>query len=119
MSDNIKPIPSHHTDVDAFISELDGGVFKQKLAAAISKCAAGTMDFKKNGKLVVTLDMKKLGDSEMLEVSTTFSMTQPTMHGHTQEVTTRQTPFYVGVGGKLSIFPQDQDDMFNSDKKSR
>lgn len=32
------------TNVDDFISELDGGVFAQKLGQALSDVAAGTID---------------------------------------------------------------------------
>ena len=39
------------TDVQAFIGELDGGVFETKIGAVLSEVASGVMNTKTKGKI--------------------------------------------------------------------
>ncbi|HDP7033671.1 TPA: hypothetical protein P6408_005344, partial [Escherichia coli] len=39
------------TDVQAFIGELDGGVFETKIGAVLSEVASGVMNTKNKGKV--------------------------------------------------------------------
>lgn len=39
------------TDVQAFIGELDGGVFETKIGAVLSEVASGVMNTKTKGKV--------------------------------------------------------------------
>ena len=44
------------TDVQAFIGELDGGVFETKIGAVLSEVASGVMNTKTKGKVSLNLE---------------------------------------------------------------
>ncbi|EHW1280961.1 hypothetical protein K1M20_004719, partial [Escherichia coli] len=46
------------TDVQAFIGELDGGVFETKIGAALSEVASGVMNTKTKGKVSLNLEIE-------------------------------------------------------------
>lgn len=96
------------TDVETLISELDGGVLAQKIGRALSDVAAGTVLTGKVGKVSITFDMKQIGESSQIEMANKISYTKPTDKGKSSEENTTKTPLYVGRGGKLSIFPDEQ-----------
>ncbi len=57
MSENRK------TDVPVFLGDLDGGVFNNKLAAALNDVALGVINNGGKGKVVVTFDIDRLSNS--------------------------------------------------------
>ena len=46
------------TDVQAFIGELDGGVFETKIGAVLSEVASGVMNTKTKGKVSLNLEIE-------------------------------------------------------------
>ena len=46
------------TDVQAFIGELDGGVFETKIGAVLSEVASGVMNTKTKGKASLNLEIE-------------------------------------------------------------
>jgi len=96
------------TDVTQFIADLDGGVFEEKLARALSRVAAGVIDNKAPGRVTITLDLKRIGDSHQVAIKHKLSYRQPTAKGDLTENNTTETPMHVGVGGRMSLFPETQ-----------
>ena len=105
----------HETKVVEFIQDLDGGVLEQKLGQALSDVAAGVVDHNKAGQVTLTLDMKRIGNSYQVEIKHKLSFKRPTAKGDASENNTTSTPMYIGTGGKLSLFPEGQDQMFGKD----
>lgn len=52
------------TDVQAFIGELDGGVFETKIGAVLSEVASGVMNTKTKGKVRSTWKSNRLMRTE-------------------------------------------------------
>lgn len=100
------------TNTSEFINDLDGGVFEQKLGHVLSEVAAGVIDHNVQGKVVITLDLKRIGKSYQVEIKHKLSYKKPTSKGDISENNTTITPMYVGDGGKLSLFPEGQEQLF-------
>lgn len=101
------------TNVTKFIEELDAGVFEEKLSRALSEVAAGVIDHNKPGKVTVTLDLKRIGDSYQVAVDHKLAFVRPTARGKVTEENSTKTPMHVGKQGRLSLFPEDQTQMFD------
>ena len=99
---------SKATNFEEVLADLDGGIFAQKIGHALSDVALGTVLTGKAGKVQITFDMKRIGDSSQIEVAHKINFTKPTEKGKTSEENTTHTPLHVGKGGKITLFPQDQ-----------
>lgn len=96
------------TAADEVLNDLDGGVFMQKMAAALADVASGVVTHGRAGQVQITLDMKQIEDSHQVAVKHTLTYKQPTMRGEKGEKDQTSTPLYVGTRGKLSIMPDNQ-----------
>ena len=101
------------TDAIQFIGDLEGGVLEQKIGHILSKVASGVIDHNKAGKVTLDMTIKRIGNSFQVEVAHKFSYKIPTANGDSSENSTTATPMYVGSGGKLTLFPEGQDQMFD------
>jgi len=101
------------TDGQLFLAELDGGVFLEKLSHALSDVAAGVVDHNKAGKVQLTFDMKRLGDSYQVVINHKIVSVKPTSKGKVAEENTTTTPMHVGKGGRVTFFPENQVQMFD------
>ena len=107
------PAPTHRdTDVTQFLEDLDGGVFIQKLARALSEVAGGVVDNNDKGRIDIQLNLKRIGQSYQVNIGHTLKYTVPTLRGKISEEDTTETPMHVNTGGKLSIFPEHQNQLF-------
>ncbi len=112
MSENRK------TDVPVFLGDLDGGVFNNKLAAALNDVALGVINNGGKGKVVVTFDIDRLSNSveeKRVHIKHQLKYVSPTPRGKVSEEDTTETPMYVGKGGKLTIMQEDQGQLFGID----
>lgn len=108
---NVKP-----TDVKAFIADLGGGVLEQQLAHLVSEAALGTSAHGahgKNGKVTLTLEFERAGDSDQLMIKYTASNKTPTMRGERTDKTSGSTPMYVNGTGQVTLHPSHTKDLFN------
>lgn len=106
---------STHTDPGEFISELDAGLFESKLARALSDVALGvTNNEKKQGKVTVTFTLSRIAESSQVNVAHRLEYKKPTRRGSQGEDDTTSTPMHVGRGGRLTISPDTQNDMFKT-----
>lgn len=107
------PAPSHRdTDVTQFLEDLDGGVFIQKLARAISEVAGGVVDHNAKGKIDIQLTLERIGQSYQVNIGHALKYTVPTLRGKISEEDLTATPMHVNTGGKVSIFPENQNQLF-------
>lgn len=102
------------TDVAKFIAELAGGVFEEKLSAALSDVAVACCDRGKTGKVTITLDLRPIGNGHQVNIKHSLKYAKPTTRGQLSESDETETPMYVGSRGALSQFPEDQTDLFHT-----
>lgn len=107
------PSEKRMTDVEAFFRELDGGVFIEKLARALSEVAGGVMDHQTGGSVKLNFSINRIGSSQQVNVKHKLEYTVPQLRGKVTEDDTTDTPMYVSTGGKMSFYPENQADFFN------
>lgn len=95
------------------LPDLDAGILEQKLSRAIREVAlACTEHREKKGKVVLELNIDALGDSNQVVCAHRLAYKRPTKRGFRQEDDTTRTVLHVGRGGRLTIIPDTQTDMF-------
>lgn len=99
------------TNIEEFIQDLDAGVFAQKLSRALSDVAGGVCDHEKKGKVVIELDIQKLGSSQV-NITHSLKYAKPTKNGEQTEKNITKTAMHVGSGGRMTFFPENQHQMF-------
>ena len=82
------------TDVQAFIGELDGGVFETKIGAVLSEVASGVMNTKTKGKVSLNLEIEPF-DENRVKIKHKLSYVRPTNRGKISEED--------GVTGKFGL----------------
>jgi hypothetical protein len=103
---------SKTTDIATLFHDLDAGVFSQRLDAAMRDVALGVTHTGKKGQVVIKLDLERIGDSSQVTCTHQIKSKKPTPKGCATEEATTKTPLHVGTGGALSLFPEQQSDMF-------
>ena len=96
---------STSTDINALLDDLDAGVFREKIARAVSDVAHGVVNHSKAGEVTIKLSLKQIADSRQVHCDHKVTFVQPTAKGKKSEENTTSTPLHVGRGGKLSLFP--------------
>lgn len=106
------------TDVPQFINDLDAGIIEEQLASIISEAAAAVINISEHRPKVtskVTLDLKfaRNGNAaNQVLVAVKLDYKIPKMHGTQSEDRTKVIPMYVNEGGRVTLFPDNQNDMF-------
>lgn len=106
------------TNVEQFLSDLDGGVFSEKLSAVLSNVAAAVIDQqdnRKKGKIVIELELVQIAQSYQVNVTHSLKFVRPTGRGEQAEKYKTSTPMYVGAGGAMTFFPEKQGQMFDKE----
>ncbi|QLK60846.1 hypothetical protein GE278_08760 [Enterobacteriaceae bacterium Kacie_13] len=106
---------SRMTNVPEFLSELDAGIFENKIAAALNAAALGVLNNGGKGKVTIEIDVSRISNSmeeKRVMLAHKLKFSAPTPRGKTSEEDTTETPMYVGKGGKLSIMQEDQGQLF-------
>ncbi|HBQ4452402.1 TPA: hypothetical protein L7185_001717 [Klebsiella pneumoniae subsp. pneumoniae] len=103
------------TNVPDFLGELDAGVFINKIAGALNTAALGVLNNGSKGKVVLTFDIDRMGNSieekrVMIKHKLQYITTTP--RGKVSEEDTTETPMFVNRGGKLTILQEDQGNLF-------
>lgn len=104
-----------NTNLVELLGDLNAGVFAQKVERALSDVALGVVthgDKGKKGKVTLTFDMVRIGESNQVRLVHSISYDQPTLRGKKTEVDATETPLHVGRGGRLTLMPESQTDMF-------
>lgn len=100
------------TNTQEFLADLEAGVFEQKLGKILSDVAAAVVDNDRKGKVTVDFTLERIGNSYQVQVNHKLSYAKPTLHGKSSEESTTSTPMYVGTGGRLTLFPEGQEQLF-------
>lgn len=93
------------TVVPDFLGELDAGVFMNKIAAALNTTALGVLNNGNKGKVVLTFDFERMGNSveeKHVKIKHKLNYSTPTPRGKASEEDTTETPMWVNKGGKLT-----------------
>lgn len=104
-------------DFTETLKDLDAGVFSQQVSSAMQEVALGVVENDKKGKLTLTFDVKRIGESHQVQISHSLQFIRPTKRGDKRETVKTSTPMHVGRGGRLSFTPASQTDMFKSPEK--
>ena len=93
------------TDTIDFFQSLNAGVFAGQIGHALSDVGAAVADpdIKGKGKVVITLELSQIGDSNQVKVDHKLVFTTPTRKGERIEKTATNTPMYVTPEG-LQLF---------------
>ena len=103
------------TNVPDFLGELDAGVFMNKIAGALNIAALGVLNNGSKGKVVLTFDIDRMGNSieeKRVMIKHKLQYVTPTPRGKVSEEDTTETPMFVNRGGKLTILQEDQGNLF-------
>ncbi len=103
------------TNVPDFLGELDAGVFINKIAGALNTAALGVLNNGNKGKVVLTFDIDRMGNSieeKRVMIKHKLQYITPTPRGKVSEEDTTETPMFVNRGGKLTILQEDQGNLF-------
>jgi hypothetical protein len=103
------------TNVPDFLGELDAGVFMNKIAGALNTAALGVLNNGSKGKVVLTFDIDRMGNSieeKRVMIKHKLQYVTPTPRGKASEEDTTETPMWVNRGGKLTILQEDQGNLF-------
>lgn len=90
------------------VGDLDAGIFEQKVTTAVAEAALGVVTTGKKGRVVLTFDIKRIGDSNQVELTHGLRYVKPTNKGKVTEEDTTATPLHVGPRGHLTLFPASQ-----------
>ncbi|MFQ6574167.1 MULTISPECIES: hypothetical protein [Pseudomonas] len=104
------------TNTAEFLEELNGGAFASQIGHAISEVAGGVVDFDKAGKVVITLDFSRIGESSQVKIKHKLDYKVPTKRGTRSENTSLDTPMHVGTGGQVTLFQEKCDQLFSRDE---
>ena len=104
--------PTDRTDFANLLGDLNAGVFEQQINAAVSDVAANVVTHGKTGELVIKLKFKQIGESNQVAMTHSLKFLVPPMRGRIVEESASDTPLHVGRGGKLSLYPGEQTEMF-------
>lgn len=100
------PPSAQATDVDAFIGELEAGLFASQLSAALSETAASVVDHeakKKGGSVSITFDFEHIAGTQQVRIGHTVKFTRPTRFGKRSETCSGASVMHVGKRGKLTV----------------
>lgn len=103
------------TNVPDFLGELDAGVFINKIAGALNTAALGVLNNGSKGKVVLTFDIDRMGNSieeKRVMIKHKLQYITPPPRGKVSEEDTTETPMFVNRGGKLTILQEDQGNLF-------
>lgn len=98
------------------LADLDAGVFMQLVSSAVQEVAVGVVEHDKKGKVVLTFDLKRIGESHQVTVAHGIDYVCPTRRGSKRVNSKTSTVLHVGRAGKLSIMPDTQTDLFKAPK---
>jgi hypothetical protein len=103
-------MPDNHraTDLPEFINDLDGGVYAEKIARALSDVAAGVIDHQKGGELTLKFKLTRIGNSYRVGIKHALTYKVPEANGCYSQENTTESIMHVNTGGRMTVFPENQ-----------
>lgn len=96
------------TDVQEFLTDLDGGVLERKLSLALSQVAAAVVDNDRVGSVSLDLKFTRIPGTHQVHCEHSLKFSRPTINGKASEEEKRTTALHVGKFGRLSLAPENQ-----------
>lgn len=93
------------TDVNQFISDLDGGQLEADLGKILTATGIAVCDFDGDGEVIIKLAVKRIGNSNQVNIKHLVSYTKPTSRGKQSEKTAGETAMYVSASQGMTFFP--------------
>ena len=100
-----------------FISELEAGVFEQKLEAALREAAMAAVITGKQATVDIKLTLKQISNTHQVTVGHDLKFKIPKAHGSVTEENGTSTAMHVGSNGTLCLFPEKQEQLFDKQGK--
>lgn len=109
-------IPSSFAEV---LGEIDAGVMERIASKSLCDMACNVMDQKRKGKIIITLELDHIKNTQQVNIKSSIKAHMPTMdNGDRTETVKRDTAMFVGKYGKLSIVPDTQMTIPGMEKKA-
>ena len=109
-------------DVTETMADMDGGAFMQRVSKAVQDTAFAVSNQDdaeaRKGKVTITFDLEKIKNSRQVHVSHDVAFAYPTARGKRTENHKTATPMHVGNRGALTLFPENQAEMFGKDRQT-
>lgn len=105
------------SDIGEFIGECGAGTFEEKVNAALKEAGYSAMKHTAPSEIILKLKITPSNQSQA-KVEHTIETLMPTLNGKKKETNKTNTIMYVGEKGKLSIFPENQSDMFTAKRSA-
>lgn len=103
------------TETYEFMGELDAGIFAEKIARGVMDTALAVMQHERPGEVILKFNFSK-ASIQQVNVGHKITTKAPTKNGFKQETNSTSSVLYVTEKGKMSIFPENQSDMFANKK---
>lgn len=97
------PATAAATDVQEWITDLDGGRFERALSVALSQVAASVVDHAKPGEVHIRLKLKPIQRTHQVAFDAELKFLRPTTQGKAIETALSVTVMHVGKYGRLSL----------------
>lgn len=93
------------TDIQSFIADLDGGQFEADLGKILTAVGIAACDHGGTGEVTIKLKMKRIAQSNQVNIKHHISYIKPTSRGMQSEKTEGETPMYVSATQGMTFFP--------------
>ena len=94
------------TDSCEFITDLEAGIFANKLGTAISHCAAAAIEKERQAEIKISLKFQRISEGQV-NVVHKIEFLYPTQRGNKREDETDATAMHVSDHGVVSLYPPD------------
>tara|TARA_R110001606_G_scaffold8453_3_gene37198 strand:+ start:2973 stop:3341 length:369 start_codon:yes stop_codon:yes gene_type:complete len=113
-SQGLKP-----TDTTELLSDLGGGAFLKALDITLSEIGAAVIENRKGGSVTVEIKIKPQGSGMNVVCNHKMSCVIPTENGKKTEDLELLTPLVVNEKGNITMYPENQLQMFEKDSKTK
>lgn len=104
------------SEIASFLGELGAGVFEEKLTRSLKETALACMANNKTGEIELKFKVTPINQSQA-KITHAIKTKAPTLNGKKQEENSTETHMYVNKGGSMSLFPENQTQMFTTTGK--
>lgn len=104
------------SEIADFLGELGAGNYEEKLTRSIKETALACMSNNKAGEITLKFKITPINQSQA-KITHAIEFKAPTLNGVKTEKNSTETHMYVGTCGKMSLFPENQTQMFTQSGK--
>jgi len=104
------------TDVSDFLTDLEAGTWEPKINHAITQAALSAMEHSRQAEVTLTFKMSPYSASQ-ININHKLSIKMPTLRGDKTESMVGKTALCITSNGRMTQFPENQSDMFQTKKQ--